>query len=112
MKSGFFKWNLVIVAFVLMAILGKAEPSAAPIQQTSEENIWAAISELEISLSIVPPEAPKGISKKVESAIAKLKKALKFLAQGKNKAALGKVNGAVKQTKGTSNQINKLRCNR
>jgi hypothetical protein len=64
----------------------------------------------QLAFSIVPDEAPKGVSQKIESAIAKLGQVIDFLDQGKYCDAIGKLDGMITQIEGAIDQVNEQRC--
>jgi hypothetical protein len=59
---------------------------------------------------IVPDEAPKGVSQKIESAIDNLEQVIDFLDQGKYCDAIGKLDGVITQIEGAIDQVNEQRC--
>ena len=75
---------------------------------SAEEAAEIIIDQLEVS--IVPAEAPKGVSQKIESAIAKLEQVVDFLDQGKYCNAIGKLDGMITQIEGVIDQVNEQRC--
>jgi hypothetical protein len=80
------------------------------IVRSAEEAAGMVIDKLEFSVSIVPPEAPKGVSQKLESAIDKLEQVIEFLDQGKYCDAIGKLDGMIIQIEGAIGQVNEQRC--
>jgi hypothetical protein len=62
------------------------------------------------SLSIVPPEAPKGTANKMESSIKKLGEYLKFTEQKKYCEGLGKLDSIIGQVDGTVIQVESQKC--
>jgi PKD repeat protein len=77
---------------------------------SAEEATRIIIDQLEVSISSVPHEAPKGVSQKIESAIDKLEQAIDFLGQGKYCDAIGKLDGVIIQIEGVIDQVNEQRC--
>ena len=75
---------------------------------SAEESTGMIIDQL--AFSIVPDEAPKGVSQKIESAIAKLEQVIDFLDQGKYCDAIGKLDGMITQIEGAIDQVNEQRC--
>lgn len=77
-----------------------------------EENICAqeSVEQLNESLSLIPPQAPAGVSNKINSAINHLESYLDFIDQGKYCDALGKLDAAIDQIQATIDQTNAQKC--